>query len=240
MIQVNTIRNNTKTSANSYCFSSAADKVIEREELISSMVKYNSTLTEADAAAALAVIEETVNRLLEEGCKVKLPWVSLCFCARGTASTSGEEFRPGHNDNRFELRATPSRKTERKLSDSVKFKGKAGANVMCPKISLITCIDKTAQEKDELAAEAGGILRIRGEYLGFDVSDDKQGVFFEQKTGQTTKRLRAERYTRRTRNTIDVLIPESLAAGKYDIMLTTSSKTSGLRIEHWRKSLTVG
>lgn len=240
MIQVNTIRNNTKSGANSYCFSSAADKVIEREELISSMVKYNSTLTEADAAAALAVIEETVNRLLEEGCKIKLPWVSLCFCARGTASSSGEEFRPGHNDNRFELRATPNRKTERKLSDNVQFKGKAGANVMRPKISLITCIDKTAQEKDELAVEAGEVLRIRGEYLGFDVSDENQGVFFEQKIGQKTTRIRAERYTRRTRCTIDVLIPESIATGKHDIMLTTRSKTSGLRIEHWSKPMTVG
>lgn len=240
MIQVNTIRNNTKTGADSYCFSSVADRVIEREELIASMVKYNSTLTEADATAALAVIEETVNRLLEEGCKVRLPWVSLCFCARGTASTPGEKFQPGHNDNRLELRATPSRETERKLSDSISFKGTAGAAVMRPKIGLVTCLDKTAQERAELEAEAGEILRIRGEYLGFDTKDEEQGVFFEQKKDQEIQTFRAERYIRRTRYTIDVLIPESLAAGKYKVMVAARKKHSGLLTDYAPKTLTVG
>lgn len=77
MISVKTVANNTGYGKTGFCFLSTSDTDAGIEEIIKEMVRYNSTLTEADTRAALSVLDAVVERLLQEGCKVRLPWVDL-------------------------------------------------------------------------------------------------------------------------------------------------------------------
>lgn len=240
MLEVRTIRNNTRTDREAYCFSSVADRAAGKDDIIRQMVKYNSTLTEADAAAALAVIEESVNALLKEGYRVKLPWVSLCFSARGTAESPAETFHPGKGDNRLELNAAPNRKTERKLSGSVNYRKRIGGIIMRPKIDLVTHIAEDASKSEAANVKEENVIRIKGEYLGFSTDDSKQGVFLEAQEQGKTYAVRAKTYIRRTRRTIDTMIPRGISPGEYRIMVVTKEKTSGYMEARSQKTITVG
>lgn len=232
MIEVRTVRNNTRKDTESFCFSVAAEGVAGRNEIINRMVQYNSTLTEADAAAALAVMEQVVNDMLKEGYKVKLPWVALCLAARGTAESESTAFINGKNDNRFELRASANRKTEEKLSAQALYKSKTEGTVMRPQISLITHITENAKESVELKAKAGEVIRIHGDYLSFDADDEKQGVFLAPNRGEKDGAIRAKQYIRRTRRTIDIAVPQGIAAGEYTVIVATKQKTGGYMTEY--------
>lgn len=239
MIEVRTVRNNTRTDTKTYCFSVAAEGVADRDEIIKQMVQYNSTLTEADAAAALTVMEQVVNNMLMEGYKVKLPWATLCLAARGTAESESTAFINGKNDNHFELRASANRKTEEKLSSQALYKSKAEGTVMTPQINLITHITKDAKESVELKAKAGEVIRIHGDYLAFDADDEKQGVFLTQNGGKKEGTIRAKQYIRRTRRTIDIAVPQGIASGEYTVIVATKQKTSGYMTEYSLKTVLI-
>ena len=63
MINIKTVPNNTGKSKSGFCFQSIADTDAGLEEIVKEMVGYNSTLTEADTRAALAVLDMVVRRL---------------------------------------------------------------------------------------------------------------------------------------------------------------------------------
>lgn len=245
MIEVQTVRNNTRADGDKYCFSSVADTVIEKKELIARMRQYNSTLTEADANAALEVLDESVRDLLEKGCKVKLPWVTLYLTARGTAENEASAFRPGKGDNRFVLKAAPNRKAEKEIAENVFFRSKSGGIVLRPLISSISYIQQDASESYELIVKKGRNVRIRGRNLKFDKEDQKQGVFLleikenEGRKLETGRRTKLSVFSRLTERTIDASIPESLENGEYKIEVVTKEKTSGYLSERSRNDITV-
>ena len=105
MISVKTVANNTGHGKTGFCFLSTSDTDAGIEEIVKEMVRYNSTLTEADTRAALSVLDAVVERLLQEGCKVRLPWVDLQLAAHGTAESISEKFYNNRGDNRFVLKA---------------------------------------------------------------------------------------------------------------------------------------
>ena len=217
MLKIKTIQNNLKTSSNSYSFLSVPDKTVGMKEIARAMTEYNSSLTEPDALAALAVLEEVIGKFLQQGLRVKLPWLQMVFTARGTAADFDEKFKPGKNDHKFVLRFNADKEMEEKLSVSVDFKSEAGELVSLPVIFAVRPVMQDGTEGILPAETAtGSVLRIRGDYLSYDFEDEKQGVFLTNVKDSSIK-YKASRFFRRTKNTIDFEIPSDVVEGTYSL-----------------------
>lgn len=214
MINIKTVPNNTGKSKSGFCFQSIADTDAGLEEIVKEMVGYNSTLTEADTRAALAVLDTAVRRLLQEGCKVRLPWVDLQLAAHGTAESVSVKFQNKKGDNCFVLKAAVNKKFEAEASGKVSYKTKSSAPAMDPAIYHVFSVTDTAEYSSELLLKRGSCFRIHGKNLEFDFEDEKQGVFLTFKSDRT-KSARVTRFIRRTRRTIDAVVPQGIESGIY-------------------------
>lgn len=216
MISVKTIANNTGHGKTGFCFLSTSDTDAGIEEIVKEMVRYNSTLTEADTRAALSVLETAVERLLQEGCKVRLPWVDLQLAAHGTAESISEKFQNKRGDNRFVLKSLVNKKFEEKAAEKVCYKTKLATAEMDPVILHVFSITKDASYSSERAVKAGTCFRIYGKNLGFDFEDEKQGVFLLLKSDRK-KAVRITNFIRRTQRTIDAILPQNMESGVYEV-----------------------
>lgn len=216
MISVKTVANNTGHGKTGFCFLSTSDTDAGIEEIVKEMVRYNSTLTEADTRAALSVLDAVVERLLQEGCKVRLPWVDLQLAAHGTAESISEKFYNKRGDNRFVLKALVNKKFEAKAVEKVFYKTKSSVAEMDPSIFQVFSITKDSSYSGERVVKAGMCFRIYGKNLGFDFEDEKQGVFLALK-GDRKKAVRITSFIRRTQRTIDAILPQDMEKGVYTV-----------------------
>lgn len=229
MIEVKTVLNNARKESEEYCFSSVASKTAGTAEIASRMREFNSTLTVADAIAALSVLDQTVRSLLKEGCKVNLPWVTLYFAAHGKAESRVSRFSTGKDGNKLVLKSVSNKEVEKELSHSVAYKSEAGEIVKAPRILALYSLASDGSTSDILSFAAGSTLRLHGHNLKFDFADEKQGVFFSRSSNHTSTGVyaRATSFTRIAANTVDVTIPESLATGIYEVSIVKKEKSRG-------------
>lgn len=207
MISVKTVANNTGHGKTGFCFLSTSDTDAGIEEIVKEMVRYNSTLTEADTRAALSVLDAVVERL---------PWVDLQLAAHGTAESISEKFYNKRGDNRFVLKALVNKKFEAKAVEKVFYKTKSSVAEMDPSIFQVFSITKDASYSGERVVKAGMCFRIYGKNLGFDFEDEKQGVFLALK-GDRKKAVRITSFIRRTQRTIDAIMPQDMEKGVYTV-----------------------
>ena len=207
MISVKTVANNTGHGKTGFCFLSTSDTDAGIEEIVKEMVRYNSTLTEADTRAALSVLDVVVERL---------PWVDLQLAAHGTAESISEKFYNKRGDNRFVLKALVNKKFEAKAVEKVFYKTKSSVAEMDPSIFQVFSITKDASYSGERVVKAGMCFRIYGKNLGFDFEDEKQGVFLALK-GDRKKAVRITSFIRRTQRTIDAILPQDMEKGVYTV-----------------------
>ncbi|MDO5774994.1 MAG: DNA-binding domain-containing protein [Spirochaetales bacterium] len=231
MISVKTVANNTGHGKTGFCFLSTSDTDAGVEEIIKEMVGYNSTLTEADTRAALSVLEAVVERLLQEGCKVRLPWVDLQLAAHGTAESISAKFQNKRGDNRFVLKALVNKKFEAKAAEKVSYKTKSSVAEMDPKIFYVLSITKDAAYSSERVVKPGMCFRIRGKNLGFDFEDEKQGVFLALK-GDRKKTVRITSFIRRTQRTIDAILPQGMEKGVYAVSFVKKNGEGSYPVEN--------
>ena len=216
MISVKTVANNTGHGKTGFCFLSTSDTDAGLEEIVKEMVSYNSTLTEADTRAALSVLDAVVKRLLQKGCKVRLPWVDLRLAAHGTAESILAKFQNKRGDNRFVLKALVNKKFEAMATEKVSYEATSSAAEMNPKIFCVFSIKKDAACSSERILKVGMCFRVYGKNLGFDFEDEKQGVFLALKDDRK-KSVRITSFIRRTQRTVDAILPQDMESGLYTV-----------------------
>lgn len=217
MIEIKTVQNNTGRGKTGFCFQSVADSEAGVDEIVNEMVDYNSTLTEADTKAALSVLDAVVKKLLQDGYKVRLPWVDLQLSARGTAEFCTSKFQDKKDDNCFVLKAAVNRKFEKSVVSNVSYRAEASGPVLSPVIFHVFPITEEAKPSSGCEARRGRCFRILGRNLAFDFADEKQGVFLVLKNDRK-KSFRVGNFIRRTDRTIDGIIPSEAENGEYSVM----------------------
>ena len=217
MIEIKTVQNNTGRGKNGFCFQSVADSEAGLEEIVNEMVDYNSTLTEADTKAALSVLDAVVKKLLQEGYKVRLPWVDLQLAARGSAEFCTSKFQDKKDDNCFVLKAAVNRKFEKSVTNDVSYRVEASGPVLTPVIFQVFPITEDAKPSSDCEIKRGKCFRILGRNLAFDFADEKQGVFLVLKNDRK-KSFRIADFVRRTDRTIDGTVPYEAENGEYSVL----------------------
>ena len=217
----NTLKNKSTKKTNEYCFRSTVDQTLTAEQLIQEIIRYNSTITEADARAVLSVLNDRVKHFVSLGYEVELPFAFLHLKANGTVARLNGGFTPGAGDNRFEVVCTFKEDAAKEMTDTTAYRIAGTGWTVLPKITELLSVSKVGKESSSLFFETSDMMRIKGKYLKFDANNEKQGVFFVAQDGKETP---AERYNSIGTCITEVYIPASLASGLYKIKIVTSPR----------------
>ncbi|MBP5464695.1 MAG: DUF4469 domain-containing protein [Treponema sp.] len=221
MIAITPHKNQLKTSRKNYCFRSVTDQTLKSEQLIREIVDYNSTITEADARAVLAVLDDRVRYFVRMGYKVELPFAYIRLKASGTAGKLTDSFMPGTGDHKLKAVCSIKKEAASEMEHSTAWRITGRGWVILPKITELSGINSAGKEVKKLAFAPGDLMRIRGRNLHFDAADEKQGVFFVDEQGCRT---RADRYSNIGTAITDAFIPDSLVPGTYTVKIVTEPR----------------
>ena len=217
MLNITTVKNHLNQKSNPYCFRSSVDQTLSTEQLIKEIVKYNSTLTEADVRACLSVLDNKVREYVNKGYRVELPFAYLNLTAKGTCSKPTDSFVNGVNNNKIGVNVALKNDAVADMTDNVEYKQLSAGYIMDPKITGVFSILQDGTKSNDLNFTAGDIIEICGKNLAIDYDDEKQGVFFESETDT----IRANRYSRSGTNVIDTVIPSTIPQGTYHLTIRT-------------------
>ncbi|MBQ9537800.1 MAG: DUF4469 domain-containing protein, partial [Treponema sp.] len=224
MIAITSYRNSLKAKKE-YCFRSTTDQTLTSEQLIGEIIRYNSTITEADARAVLSVLNDRVKHFVSLGYNVELPFAFIHLKACGTSDRLNAGFTPGTGDHRFEPACSFKEDAAREMADTEAWRIAGAGWVILPRIRELASMNASGQEQRRLEFEPGDMLRLKGKNLGFDISDTRQGVFYVDGGGRA---FRATRYHNIGTAIIDVYVPESLEPGGYKVKVVTSPRKDSL------------
>lgn len=221
MIAITAHKNPLKTSRKNYCFRSVTDQTLKTEQLIREIVGYNSTITEADARAVLAVLDDRVRYFVRMGYKVELPFACIRLKASGTAGKLTDSFMPGTGDHKLKAVCSIRKEAARDMENSTAWRITGRGWIILPKITELARVSSSGRDEKSLTFAPGDILRIRGRNLHFDAADEKQGVFF---TDGQSGRIRAERYSNIGTAITEAFIPDGLVPGTYTVRIVTKPR----------------
>lgn len=225
MIAITAYKNPLKTRKRACCFRSVADQTLSSEQLIKEIIGYNSTLTEADARAMLSVLNDRVRHFVKLGYSVELPFAFIHLRANGTSDRLNAGFMPGTGDHRFEVTCAFKEDAAKEMEDTSAWRIAGIGWTILPKITELVSRNAAGKESDALSFQCQDILRIKGQNLSFDATDEKQGVFF---IDSSDAKVRAARYYNVGTSITDVFIPGGLAPGRYKVKIVTSPRKDSL------------
>ena len=217
MLEVSTQKNNFGTGC---CFRSYNTETLTQNEFTAEMSEYNSTLTEADAQAAMNVLGRLFTKHVARGDRVELPFGTFHTVASGTCSTAEDFFKAGTGDNKIEVTFEIDGDVLAEIRKNARYKITSAEPVSDAKITEIIVTGKNGKKSEELKTTAGRPVRLKGHYLTFDIDDEKQGVFISD--GVTESRI--DDYYHRGTECIDFFVPSSLGAGEYQIKVVTKPR----------------
>lgn len=218
MLTVKTVKNPLTVSENvQYYFRSSCTQSLSVSKLAQEMAEYNSSFTEADCNGLMAVLSKIVTKYLSLGYNIELPFGNLKVSATGTCSSIQDTFSIGSGDNNVSFIFSISEEAKKSISQNLEYRQILPESSFTPKIFSISSVLNNAKESTNLNFKKGDILKIRGKNLTFDFDDEKQGVFLENET----ESIKLERFSRAGTNVVDVIIPDSIENGEYNVKIFT-------------------
>lgn len=219
MLYIKTIKNplTTDSEKNGYCFRSTCSETLDLQKLVTEMVSYNSSFTEADVDGMLKVLNTVLKNFLCKGWNVELPFGTLKANATGTCAGIQDGFTLGQGDHKLSVTYNPTKDLKREIKDNLVYTQIDPDSTGDAKIYRVTALNDDASESNDLNLSVGKNFRIHGRNLSFDLTDEKQGLFIENEQGKT----RISSFTRRGTNIIDTKVPAGTASGLYSVYIVT-------------------
>ena len=214
------LRQNMTTNAKAkYNFRSENEAEITFENLVEEMAANNTTVTKADISGVMDVYKSVVLRYVQLGYTVRGPLGLLYVTAGGTTDDKLASFQPNisTNDHNLNLRFLSDSSISRSILANTKIERVSNRLKMIPNIEDVL----NADCNDKNTIKAGDTIRILGDYLKFDPSDEAQGIFIEREGVST----RLDYYAWNTNKRIDTRIPGDCAAGKYTLKISAKPST---------------
>ncbi|GAB1455356.1 hypothetical protein MASR2M48_06630 [Spirochaetota bacterium] len=229
-------RKNTLTGKNKeFRFHASCSGSVEKDEFIEIMSRENSALGRKELEAALALIGRTLARLVADGNSVRTPIGAFYLSAVGLADKESSPFTPrdeasGHG---FRLRFRPDRSFEAQVTERVSVNRDDSSWQLFPRpASLLSEVGKR-----NAGFKPGLMVRLAGDYLGFDEDEKNQGVFFVKSIADSG--MRAENYALIKPKRIIFTIPDELEPGEYTVLLRSSTKAGTLRSGYLDGKITI-
>ena len=204
------------------------------EEIVELMLKRGSTLTKADAAAAVELYNTVCAELVADGCNLNTPLMNTSLSIAGVFIGANDSFDPGRHAVRLNI--APGTLL-REAATGVRVEKTQAASTD----PYITAVRDVVSGELNGTLTAGGILEATGSRLKYDAADREQGLFLVPASGAA---VRCDVVAENKPARLMVMVPPTVAAGPYHVevrtKLTDSGKTGkSLKVGRFGKELTV-
>lgn len=208
------VRENTSPMVKcAFVFMSETMATFTLNQLVKKMAEFNTTLTEADALAALNVMQNIVMEKVKEGYSVQTPFGTFFATAGGSADSKNADFLPGEQSTNHSIRMRF--RPNRELSDDVSRNTVIERVSNAIKTRVYIDIVANADGKVDSPIKAGDLISIKGEYLKFDPENETHGIFLSD--GENEYRLTY--YTQITKGTVCARVETEIPAGSYTLII---------------------
>ncbi|WP_027727880.1 DNA-binding domain-containing protein [Treponema sp. C6A8] len=213
MLKVFVRENVSPVAKNGFVFMSENMATFTQEQLVKKMAEYNTTLTEADALAALNVMLKIVMEKVKEGYAAQTPFGTFFAAAGGSAESKAEEFLPNvkETNHAVRMRFRPYRELSEDVSSHTVIE--RVSNAIKTRVYIDTVAN--ADGKTDSPIKAGDTICIKGDFLKFDSENEVHGIFLSD--GETEYRL--SYYTQITGGTVCARVESSIPAGSYKLII---------------------
>ena len=189
--------------------------VFERSSLL--LGKYK----DAEVESIIRTYFKVVIEFALEGRNVKTPLGVIRLTAKGSLESEDESYMP-HINGKHEIMITlkPGKALLRDIATRAIVERVKWHDLATPVVE--TAITKLT--KSPLLASKDDVVIISGLKLGFDASDEAQGVFFKNGT-----KIRIAKYLSIGKNAIEIQLPSDIPQGSYTITVATALNSPELR-----------
>jgi len=208
--------NNLKKDTTEYRASVVHRDHISLERVINRMLEQGSTVTKADALSVLTNFQRVIEQYLEEGCTVKTPFANFSSSIKGSFSGVTDVFDNGRH------KIVPVVNAGRELHAHYRQgipTHKVEATINAP--NLLTYKDIDSGKKDTIITP-GGMAKIWGSRLKFDLNDPSQGIFFIDVDG---REYRASVIGENSPSKLIFNAPADLSKGEYKVSVRNDNGT---------------
>ncbi len=225
MLKVSAIQNYLPSVDKPYMVHTTYKETIGFDGLIDRMAYGRTTITKVDLAGAFQLLSEELHKAIAEGYIVKMPFGSLYLSASGTFDHLDQPFVYGQEGSNHDLRVhfRANRSEEISIAQDAKVQREFYADKSAPIVfsaaSIVT--------EEDLVANRGDFVRIRGNHLKFDKAKPELGVWF--KNGQEH---RAVLYASVTPGTVIAQVPPDMQPGQYTLIVRTSTNDKDIKETH--------
>lgn len=197
-----------------------SNRVLDTEAVIKEMLRRGTTVTEADVNAVLKVMFEVITDELAEGNSVNLPLANIRPGIIGNFNGVTDTFDASRHTKRASLTAGMMLLQKMALA-SVE---KVARPPVSPKLDQFTDVSSGLSDS---TLTPGGIGRLVGKSLKFDMANPLEGVFFVDAAGVEVK---AAAFENRTENKLVFAIPQTLAPGSYILQVRKGYGTTNITV----------
>ena len=148
------------------------NRVATIDEIAHMMVSQGSTVGHADIVAVLEELVVALVNLLSLGFRIHLPFANFELTIRGVFDGLEDEFDPRRHE--IYINVTPGKRLRRDIRNKIQL----SKDQQVPRTPNPTgYLDLESGEENHLIT-SGGIGRVSGYRLKFDLEDPAQGIFF--------------------------------------------------------------
>jgi hypothetical protein len=215
MLKYALVENALVTNPNYYVASVSSPEVKDLNDVVDFMIAEGTGLTRPQALAYFEKLTQTVEFFVSQGHRVVTPLVRIRPSISGVFTNTEDYFDSSRHT--INIRATSGLRLK-ELATKIKLE-KVDATLQNP--SPRQFLDGTSGAVNSTAtSDRSGVLK--GTSLKFDVSDNRQGVFFVA-ANDPSNETRAQVYTEIKPSVIHFEIP-SLPAGDYKVVAKSLSR----------------
>ncbi|MBQ3824713.1 MAG: DUF4469 domain-containing protein [Spirochaetaceae bacterium] len=202
-------------------------------DIIQMVIDEGSTLNRADIEGAVKSFFEKCAKVVSEGGNLNTELVSTSLSISGVFENADDSFDPKRHTLKINATAGSALKDALK---KVKLTKVAAAST---DPNIVSVADKVTGAVDG-DIKAGSVIKLSGNRLKFDASDNEQGVFIIGKDGEKRHLAVIENIP----SSVVVLLPADLTAGEVSLELRTKmtasqDKGKKLKCARYGKSLSI-
>jgi hypothetical protein len=207
-------------------------QVYSLDDLIGSLKKRGTTLTEVDLRAVLNLFFDEVTDLVANGNSVNMPLVNIRPSISGIFKDVNDVFDAKRHSIGASVSAGVLLKDKLSKASVTKL---AGSSIASPDIVSFT--DSTTHTSN--LATKGSLGEITGSDLKYNAENALEGIFFINKT--TKAETKVKDLATLSANKLVFIIPASLATGDYYLQVRKAyTKDNTIRFDQLESSLKVG
>ncbi len=207
-----------------------ATDTADQDDVVDRIIQQGSTVTRADILSVLEDRATAIENMVLEGRKVTTPLANFGASIKGVFDNPEDSFDP----SRHQLLGIvgPGKRYRR----TVKDRGQADKRESIkPTPNILSYFDINSGERNSVLT-SGGMGRITGHRLKFDLADPEQGVFFTPTGGAP---VRVTRVGKNIPGELMFLVPDGLAAGDHELTVRAVFGTDDVRTGTLAATLTV-